>query len=191
MPDDSPEIQMSTGRTFHVRPGDTLIMDRGYIDVGVNGFRVVATDDDPPEIRLGRTSLTGVMKVSFDYVRGDGVSEEVGQFRGGFTARNPITERIGGLFEWLLYDNLTENLSEDQRMRPVLEVGHDRGIVCHLPIHAPNLQGLGYGSRIALRAQANGRFVCADDKGDAAARPLIANRDEPRGWETFTLERPR
>ncbi|CAF4995502.1 unnamed protein product [Rotaria sp. Silwood1] len=37
---------------------------------------------------------------------------------------------------------------------------------------------------IALRSNANGKFVCADNTGNS---PLIANRDTPSTWETFDL----
>jgi hypothetical protein len=35
---------------------------------------------------------------------------------------------------------------------------------------------------IALQAQANGQYVCADNNGTS---PLIANRGTPGSWETF------
>ncbi len=44
--------------------------------------------------------------------------------------------------------------------------------------------------KVALKADANGRFVCADDhvRGQAAPeRPLLANRDAVGAWETFEL----
>ncbi|CAF3031084.1 unnamed protein product, partial [Rotaria sp. Silwood2] len=37
---------------------------------------------------------------------------------------------------------------------------------------------------IALRSNANGKFICADNAGNS---PLIANRDAPSTWETFDL----
>ncbi|CAF2948244.1 unnamed protein product, partial [Rotaria sp. Silwood2] len=37
---------------------------------------------------------------------------------------------------------------------------------------------------IALRSNANGKFICADNAGNG---PLIANRDAPSTWETFDL----
>jgi hypothetical protein len=47
--------------------------------------------------------------------------------------------------------------------------------------------------KIALRAEANGKWVCADDNFDGTqmeSRPLQANRDgdvPPTGWETYDL----
>jgi hypothetical protein len=40
------------------------------------------------------------------------------------------------------------------------------------------------GGNYALRSQANGQYVCADNAG---ANPLIANRAAVGPWETFTL----
>lgn len=41
------------------------------------------------------------------------------------------------------------------------------------------------GGKIALLANANGKYVCADNAG---ANPLIANRTSYGAWETFTVE---
>ena len=40
------------------------------------------------------------------------------------------------------------------------------------------------GNTVALKALANNKYVCAEDAG---TKPLIANRDTPAEWETFTL----
>ncbi len=44
--------------------------------------------------------------------------------------------------------------------------------------------GVATGQRVALRARANGRYVCADNAG---ATPLIANRTGIGTWEQFTM----
>ncbi len=47
------------------------------------------------------------------------------------------------------------------------------------------LEDLG-GGAVALRAEVNGRYVCAEGGG---AQPLVANRTAVGPWETFDLVR--
>jgi glucose/arabinose dehydrogenase len=42
------------------------------------------------------------------------------------------------------------------------------------------------GGKVALKAKANGQFVCAENSG---AQPLVANRASAGSWETYTLVR--
>ena len=60
-----------------------------------------------------------------------------------------------------------------------------RQAIFRVPIVAPNFSGgRPGGRRIALRALANGRGVCAESGGNA---PLIANREAVGLWETFEV----
>ncbi len=49
------------------------------------------------------------------------------------------------------------------------------------------LQLMGGNVKVSIRADINGRFLCADNLGSPDSRPLIANRDAASDWETFTI----
>ena len=160
----------------------------GYLavyDENRNELTLVSTQPDRAKLRLaiceehlvpGSSSLGAL---SFNVRRADRTQDEWGAVEARLIT---VEGRVCGAIAFSVRDEIQSGIQEVLLAAP-------HGIFCNVPIYAPNL--LGYGSKIALRAQANDRFLCADDKGDHAARPVIANRDEPRGWETFTLERPR
>ena len=171
----------------------------GYADWGPNGFILVSIVPDPPEIRLGATHGGGLGKLSWDYVRPDGVHEELGTWQGKLDERYRdafYASAAGGRPDLtLLAGEVTLHLrkpgpaeNDDQRSTRIFELRH-AGVVFDVPVRyslaaLPHLRAYGLPKRIALRAVANGRFVCADDGGDS---PLIANRGAIGPWELFDI----
>ena len=49
------------------------------------------------------------------------------------------------------------------------------------------LQLMGGNVKVSIRADSNGRFLCADNLGSPDSRPVMANRDATSEWETFTI----
>ncbi|CAF4197761.1 unnamed protein product [Rotaria magnacalcarata] len=67
-----------------------------------------------------------------------------------------------------------------------LEIGDPKALIIRIGWNGSvNTSGPTISTRaIALRSNANGKFVCAENGGSSS---LIANRDNPQGWETFDL----
>lgn len=42
-------------------------------------------------------------------------------------------------------------------------------------------------AKVSIRADINGRFLCAEDLGSPDSRPIIANRSTASDWESFTI----
>lgn len=107
--------------------------------------------------------------------RGDGSYQEVGFLkceRDNRYRQDPMN--LTSMWEvWLRL--FVPGGSDDEEYRRILRLQYDR-ITPFVPM------------RVALRAKANGKLVCADaTTEDDTQRPLIANRDAIGPWETFDL----
>ncbi|CAF4047762.1 unnamed protein product, partial [Rotaria sp. Silwood1] len=91
---------------------------------------------------------------------------------------------IDGLAYGFPYDDYNNQAS-------YLEVGDPKALIIRIGWNGStgfnnlgSTTNIGISTTIALRSNANGKFVCADNAGNS---PLIANRDTPSTWETFDL----
>lgn len=138
---------------------DRIDLVEGFIDYGVNGQRIVSVTADPAELRLGCTYHDAAGgKLSGDWVRHDGVSEEcvLVQFK--------LDERYRGTA--LLAGEITIHLrrpgvDNDAAMVPVLTLRHDVGVF-HVPIAGASA---GAGGQDILRSPGGTHWAVVQDDG--------------------------
>jgi len=151
--------------------------DGGWIGtIGDNEIEIVSTMPDPPKVRLAVDAASiesNLGAVSFNARRPDGTHDEIAYVMG----RMAPNRESGALYVAL-------RPAPGMPCREVLYM--DNGaIVSHVPIYAPNLgPASSYPRKIALRAMANNKLVCAENAGNNS---LIANRYDVGPWETFEV----
>lgn len=150
----------------------------GYLEsYDDNEIAIVSTIPDPPKVRLAVQAErveSNLGAVSFNLRRPDGRHEEYGLVMGRLTPDRQ---------EGAVYVALRPRGQQECREVLYLDPG---AAIFRVPVSAPNvgMPAPGLPRRIALRAVANGRLVCAEDAG---RQSLIANRDLVGPWETFEV----
>lgn len=110
---------------------DPIYLEWGRVEFGRNEITIVSTVDDPPAVRLAVSRLGSMGKLSFNYLRPDGVQEEMVLIQGVQDERYRGTSDL--IAEFGL--NVRQPGANDQAMKRVLTIRHD-GVQFHVPTNA-------------------------------------------------------
>ena len=120
--------------TSRTSPSDSLELDGGYVETGMNEVSIASTVDDPPGLRLGVRRKKGwgrsLGKLSFNAIRPDRVQDECVLIQGKLDERFPDSDLVG---EYIFFLRTPPGGGDEGDMVRVLSLQHDR-IVAHVPV---------------------------------------------------------